>query len=233
VARWQRDFTRNTAYSRRSALKKVLRWYEHTTGLRGLVEAVPRVKGPTQRHVVARPDELDALHRVAGPFERIWLRISVALALRQSDVRRLSAEHYDAESKTVSLIQTKTGEPIKLPVPDDLAAIFEAAPDFGDPAMPFLQRYNRTRPVTPSAISCRWSRMKRLAGVRPEVTPHDLRRTTATATYEVSNHDLRVVQQLLGHQSMRPTVAYLAQHDPAALRPLLAQLWKPVTEVEQ
>ncbi|MBI1750164.1 MAG: tyrosine-type recombinase/integrase [Acidobacteria bacterium] len=232
VARWRQSYTRNTCYSRRQALARVLRWYQHATCLHGLTDEIPKVPGPRQRQSIATPLELGQLHAAADPLLRFWLRLTSALALGQNEVRMLSAAHYHAENRTVSFVRKKTGEPNTLPVPDDLAEIFEAAPDFGDPAMPFLQRWNRGKKLSAQAVAHRWNTLKKLAGVRAELTPHDLRRTTATALYDLTK-DLRVVQQLLGHTSMKATVSYVAHVDPSQLRPLLAQLWKPQTEVKQ
>jgi integrase len=163
---------------------------------------------------------------------RIWLRLTVALALGQNEVRALSAANYNAENKTVSFVRKKSGEPNTLPVPDDLASIFEAAPDYGDPAMPFLQRWQNGHRLSKHTIEGRWRRLKARAGVRAEVTAHDLRRTTASAALDLTN-DIRVVQQLLGHRTLGATVRYCVDRKPEVLRPLLDRLWKPATEVKQ
>ncbi len=232
VQRWKARYARSTTYSRAAALRRTLRWYEDTTNSKGLARCVPRVPYPNVRQIVATPAQLDALHAAADPWMRVWLRLTVALALAQNEVRTLSAAHYNAEARTVSFTRKKTGEPNTLPVPDDLAAIFESAPDFGDPAMPFLQRWQNGHPLKKHTIEGRWRRLKARAGVPAEVTAHDLRRTTASATLDLTN-DLRAVQQLLGHRSLGATIRYCVGHKPDVLRPILAQLWTPKTEVKQ
>jgi integrase/recombinase XerC len=232
VSRWKTKYARNTCFGRTYALRRVLHFYEQTTDTRGLVHSVPRVPSPRPRGVTAQQNELDALHRYADPLMRLWLRITVAFALGQADVQKLSPANYHAENKTVSFERTKTREPQTLPVPPDLAELFENCPEDTDPQVPYLVRFNNGHRLSPSAIRKRWHTLKQRAGVRSELNPHDLRRTTATALYELT-HDIRAVQQLLGHQSLRPTAAYLADKHPDTLRPLLAQLWKPVTEVKQ
>jgi integrase len=47
-----------------------------------------------------------------------------------------------------------------------------------------------------------------LAGLPPDYTFHDLRRTMAEKAYAVT-HDLRVVQSLLGHDALYSTAYYL------------------------
>jgi integrase/recombinase XerC len=47
------------------------------------------------------------------------------------------------------------------------------------------------------------------------VAMHDLRRWFATATYEASGHDIRAVQELLGHSSVATTQRYVAAGQPS------------------
>lgn len=209
----------------------MLTFYADTTGTRNLREAVPHVPGPQPRGVVATAAELDALWRAADPLMRIWLRLTTGLCLRQSEVRILAPVHFHPESRTVSIPQPKTGHRKAMPIEDDIAALFAAAPDDPDPTTPLLTRY-AGRTLSEAAIQHQWAKLKKKAAVRHEINPHDLRRTTATLGYNLT-HDLRVVQQLLGHQRLGSTVSYIAPTNPDALRPILAQLWKPITEVKQ
>jgi integrase/recombinase XerC len=68
----------------------------------------------------------------------------------------------------------------------------------------------------------RWRRWKQRLGIRKELRPHDLRRALARALYDQTG-DLRQVQSLLGHASLRATFHYLGESrteptNPAALR---------------
>jgi integrase len=76
-----------------------------------------------------------------------------------------------------------------------------------------------------------WNRLKKTTGADRALNFHDLRRTTAVALYEVSK-DLRVVEQMLGHQSLGSTVRYLEHRDPAKLRPYLDSIHKPTGRVQ-
>ena len=71
-----------------------------------------------------------------------------------------------------------------------------------------------------------WAKLKKTARVNPELIIHDLRRSAAVALYEISK-DLRMVEQLLGHENLSTTGRYLEHRDPGKLRPLLAQMWRP------
>lgn len=77
----------------------------------------------------------------------------------------------------------------------------------GDPSDSCISILNGKR-LSSGAIRQQWVRQCRLAGIA-DLRPHDLRRTTATNLY-IATHDLRAVQQYLGHDNMASTVSYLA-----------------------
>lgn len=232
VARWKQTLTRNTASNRRHALCRVLRQLEASTGVTGLVQAVPRLPGPRPRQRIATPDDLARLTAHAVPWQRVWLTLTLSLALRQSEVRVLAPIHYDAERRVLRIPQKKTRDVKDLPVTDELAEVLEAAPHSDDPTVSYLERY-RGRPVTAHSLYQAWHKLKRRAGVQLDLWLHDLRRTTAVTLYDLSK-DLRAVQALLGHQQLLSTTTYLAHRDPQKLRPLLEALQRPLpTEVKQ
>lgn len=53
------------------------------------------------------------------------------------------------------------------------------------------------------------TRLGKHAGIARPVASHDLRATFATAAYEAT-HDIRAVQELLGHASVETTMGYVA-----------------------
>jgi len=134
----------------------------------------------------------------------------------------------------------KGGDIYELPLSDELEQLFALAPVDDD--RPFLESLRGPEGlgrahvrICDDTIREAWQRLKRRTGVNPELKPHDLRRTTADLAWEAT-HDLRIVQQLLGHKSMATTAEYLQHRDQATLRPLiqaLKQFVKPKTESVQ
>ena len=87
--------------------------------------------------------------------------------------------------------------------------------------------------VTVSAMRRQFAATRKAAGVSKQLTPHDLRRTTAGAVYDGSQ-DLRLVQALLGHRHLTSTLWYLDHKaTPVALSILELAKLNPTTEVIQ
>lgn len=102
-----------------------------------------------------------------------------------------------------------------LPLTPDLAAAFQSLPTGIDPHAPIvnsLRAKNRpgNRPGPKPRFTKQWKALKERCGVRADLRIHDLRRTVAEDTWQAT-HDLRQVQQILGHHSITTTAKYLAQ----------------------
>ena len=137
--------------------------------------------------------------------------------------------HYNSQARTITLTQQKTQQPVSVPVSEALAEMLDHMPP-GNAATPF-HLLLRDKPITPGGLDRAWQRLKKKAGVNPNLWLHDLRRTIAVSIYEVSK-DLRVVEQMLGHQSLQSTIRYLEHRDPAKLKPYLDSLFTPKGPVQ-
>jgi integrase len=144
--------------------------------------------------------------------------------LRRSDCLRVAPAHYNAEARTITIDQRKTGDTVSIPVTQALAHLLDHAPT-KTPTTPFYELY-RGKPISPDGLTSAWHALKKNAGVDGGLWLHDLRRTLAVSLYEISK-DLRVVEQMLGHANLSSTVHYLEHRDPAKLRPYLDALFIP------
>ena len=231
VARWKQRYKRNTVWLYRQGLRRFVEHIEQLSGIHQLAKQIPRVPRQRPRTLIAAPGELPRL-LAAAPG---WLRCAILLAahagLRPSDCLRCAPHHYNAETHTLTITQKKTGEILRNPTTNALHHALIHAPTTDDPTIPFVSLY-RGQPLSYNALTKAWQKLKRLTNTNPHLTFHDLRRTYATAVYDSSAGDLRLVEQALGHQSLSSTAQYLEHRDPEKLRAIVQQLKLP-TEVKQ
>jgi integrase len=230
LAIWKARVRRGTVYLYRHQLAQLVHHIAVIANRPDLDKQVPRAPRGRPRVTIATPAEVQKLLTLATPAMRCAILLATHAALRVSDALRISPAHYIAESQTLTITQKKTGQQVSIPVSEQLAAMLQAAPEADSPLIPFVERFHN-RKVNYDGLNKAWNALKRKAQVNPELTFHDLRRTLAVSLYEVSK-DLRVVEQMLGHQSLHSTAQYLEHRDPAKLRPYLDALFTPKGRVQ-
>src|SRR5208337_405794 len=108
-----------------------------------------------------------------------------------------------------------------------------------NPDLPILQTLG-SQTHSERYLTKKLAALKLKAGVTNQGTIHDLRRTCARELYD-KTHDLRLVQQLLGHRNLSSTLAYIGITTTEDLREALAAIPRPelyttiplATEVKQ
>ena len=143
---------------------------------------------------------------------------------RRSDAMRISPANFDQQAGTISIDQKKTGRTVTVPVTAHVRALFAAANQPASSA--HIYAILKGRELSTGAIDSAWQILKKKASVNRHLWIHDLRRTLAVSLYEISK-DLRVVEQMLGHQSLGATIHYLEHRDASKLKPYLDSLFIP------
>jgi integrase len=192
-----------------------------------LAESLPKPGSPKARQQTISQEELDRLLARAKPFMRLLLYLMLSMALRISTALKAGPEHYDENTKTLT-IKTKGrngGKLREFPVPETVAALFALAPKIG--AGGFIERLYG-KPLKPAALRYHWRALAREAGIDPNINPHDLRRTAAVRCY-ADGKDILAAKALLGHDSLLTTLLYLEPYDPLKLGQLRQQIqrWTP------
>lgn len=184
-------------------------WEEH--GAPNLKRLVPQVVKPAPRNVTITAEEREALITHATPGLRVWLLLCSDLALRAGTAALISPKNYNKENQEISF-RTKFGTAQTLPVTDGIAELFaQVGPSETRPYCIALRAPNPSaKPGSNYVQSLRrqFHDLRKKLGITRNITPHDLRRTTAVRTLEVTA-DLRVVQALLGHRNLPTTLYYL------------------------
>ena len=150
--------------------------------------------------------------KTAGDLrDRAILEVLYGCGLRVSEACGLLISHVYREEGFVRVVGKGDKErlvPIGTPALDALDAWLEvrpvpAAPEFSDFA--FLNL--RGKPLSRVSVFKMVKERAMLAGVRKEISPHTFRHSFATHMVE-NGADLRVVQEMLGHESILTTEIY-------------------------
>ncbi|HMF17499.1 MAG TPA: tyrosine-type recombinase/integrase, partial [Gemmataceae bacterium] len=140
-------------------------------------------------------------------FRALFMTIYGA-GLRGSEAAALQVSDIDSQRMVIRVRQGKGKKDRYVMLsPKLLAALREYWKAFRPQTWLFYSGRDRSRPLTRAAIlrSCR--NIARRAGLSKRVTLHSLRHSFATHLLEAGT-DLRTIQLLLGHRSLRTTALY-------------------------
>ena len=186
----------------RNTISSFFRWL-HKSGRRADDPSldVPRVKKP-HAHPRPCPDRyIAAAMEMATPSERLMIRLGAECGLRRGEIARVHSDDVVADSAGRSLIVRGKGDKQRIvPLPDDLAGIIMDAHGYLFPG-----RFGGH--VEESYIGDHISRL-----LPDGYAAHTLRHRFATTAY-AATHDLFVVAELLGHESVETTEHYVAMPD--------------------
>lgn len=162
---------------------------------------VPRVKKP-HAHPRPCPDKyITAAMEMATSSERLMIRLGAECGLRRGEIARVHSDDVVADNAGRSLIVRGKGDKQRIvPLPDDLAGIIMDARGYLFPG-----RFGGH--VEESYIGDHISRL-----LPDGYAAHTLRHRFATTAY-AATHDLFVVAELLGHESVETTEHYVAMPD--------------------
>ena len=186
----------------RNTISSFFRWL-HKSGRRSDDPSldVPRVKKP-HAHPRPCPDRyIAAAMKMATTSERLMIRLGAECGLRRGEIARVHSDGVVADSAGRSLIVRGKGDKQRIvPLPDDLAGIIMDARGYLFPG-----RFGGH--VEESYIGDHISRL-----LPDGYAAHTLRHRFATTAY-AATHDLFVVAELLGHESVETTEHYVAMPD--------------------
>jgi integrase/recombinase XerD len=230
-----RGLRRKTVAGMRSCLADFLRFLAAT----GRTPSNLADRLPPHRHVRHESEPhlwtVDEIRRVLAVIDRqsaigkrdyAVILTTARLGLRISDLRRLELGDLDWRSKTISIVQEKTGRPLSLPLLDDVGwAIIDYVRD-GRPETACGNVFVKHRHPfdafgCAASIATRLSRHAARAGITfppDEVRGmHSLRGALAVAMIGTGT-SIPVVSAVLGHASSDTTQAYYLRFDVGRLR---------------
>lgn len=183
--------------------------YSKTLGKPALVSFLSWPKDPQRLPVVLSIEEvsrlLDALEtsRFAVFFTTVY-----AAGLRIGEACRLETRDIDAERGVIHVRGAKGGKERLVMLSPQLLAVLRAYWKQQRPAAPWLFASRTGTHLSADVARTAFKRATRKAKLgKKKVTPHVLRHSFATHLLE-SGTDLRVIQVLLGHSSIKSTTRY-------------------------
>lgn len=186
----------------RNTISSFFRWL-HKSGRRSDDPSldVPRVKKP-HAHPRPCPDRyIAAAMEMATPSERLMIRLGAECGLRRGEIAAVHSDDVVADSIGHSLIVRGKGDKQRIvPLPDDLATAVMDARGYLFPG-----RFGGH--VEESYIGDHVGHL-----LPAGYAAHTLRHRFATTAY-AATHDLFVVAELLGHESVETTEHYVAMPD--------------------
>jgi site-specific recombinase XerC len=199
-----------------ASLRRHLRWLWENHGAPKLDAHIRRYPPITPRNVTVERAEFERLLSALPDHARLWLLFCSDLAIRAGTAARLGPAEYRPENGTLEFT-TKYGAKATLPVTQDVRDLIEKC-DMDDPR-PFTRQLwippngrklaaTLKQTQTPQCLGKLVRDTKAKLGITKHWTPHDLRRTTAVALYDLTR-DLRDVQALLAHKNLPSTIWYL------------------------
>lgn len=189
--------------------------YEKTLHRPWMVEYIPYPKKPRKLPIILSREEVDTLIRAPRHFKhRVILATLYTTGLRVSELCRLQGTDIDSGRMVVIVRQGKGKKDRQVWLSPDL--------------LPLLRRYWKLyglqswlfpgarvhEPITRSGVEWLCQKAGQAAHIKKAVYPHLLRHTYATHLLE-AGMDLRSIQLLLGHASLRSTSIYLHVANPA------------------
>ena len=189
--------------------------YEKTLHRPWMVEYIPYPKKPKKLPIVLSRNEMDTLIRAPRHLKhRVILATFYTTGLRVSELCRLQGTDIDSERMVVIVRQGKGKKDRQVGLSPDL--------------LPLLRRYWKlygleswlfpghrvSEPITRGGVEFICQKAGQDAQIKKAVYPHLLRHTYATHLLE-AGMDLRSIQLLLGHTSLRSTSIYLHVANPA------------------
>jgi len=149
------------------------------------------------------------------------IRIGEAVALRASDIdfvnRTVHIQRMEQNGEIVNHTKKKseTGNrviPLGQAGIDVINQILELNRAYGFQDEDFLFLGEKGTRIHIRALDNRIRKLCRRAGILPEKSAHDIRRTVATTLYR-KTHDIELVRQFLGHSDVKTTWGYIVLVD--------------------
>jgi integrase/recombinase XerD len=183
--------------------------YKKTLGKHWIIEHIPFPKQPKKLPVVLSPKEVGRLlAAVRALKQRTALETIYATGLRISEATHLRVPDIDSQRMVLRVVAGKGRKDRYVPLSPTLLAKLRQYWKVYRPAHWLFPGSSPKKPLSTSSIQRALSLATKKAKIKKRVRPHTLRHCFATHFLE-AGVDLRTIQLLLGHDSLKTTAVYL------------------------
>jgi integrase/recombinase XerD len=191
------------------------------------LDDTPYPKAPRRLPQILRLDEVTQLINAAQNLShRTMLMVLYSTGMRNAELRHLQVQDIDSRRMLIHIQRGKGGRDRYVPLSATLLATLRAYYRWMQPKTWLfpgtVAGWRADTPITPKVLWTACVVAARRAALGKRVSPHLLRHSYATHLLE-AGADLRTIQLLLGHVSLRHTILYLhlsQRHLQAVANPL-------------
>jgi site-specific recombinase XerD len=158
--------------------------------------------------VLSQSEVYRVVSAVRNLKHRTLLMTQYATGMRVSEATRLRVEDIDSKRMVIRVHQGKGKKDRYVPLTPTLLVVLRRYWSAYRPKAALFPSQQGGRPLTPGSLTRVCVKAGRKAGLSKRVTTHTFRHSFATHLLEAGT-DLRTIQVILGHRSLRTTAMYL------------------------
>ena len=192
-------------------------FYRITLGRDWMIEHIPFPRQEKKLPVLLSPAEVGAVFSAIDNIKhRTILQTMYGAGLRLSEAVRLAVDDVDSQRCALRIRQAKGHKDRCAFLPTTLLQILREYWKIGRPTPWLFPGQPDSQPISTTTIQKAFRKAVRKAHLSKPVTTHTMRHCFASHLLEVGV-DLRTIQMLLGHRSLRTTGRYLHVANPTIL----------------
>lgn len=158
--------------------------------------------------VLSKPEVYRVFSVIRNPKHRTLLMTMYATGMRVSEAARLRVEDIDSKRMVIRVHQGKGKKDRYVPLSATLLQALRTYWKKGRSTGALFPSQRGGSPLTTGSITKVCADARKKAGLSKRLTPHTFRHSFATHLLEAGT-DLRTIQIILGHRSLRTTALYL------------------------
>ena len=183
-------------------------YYEQVEGQPPQSYAIPRPKRPQPNPQILAQSEVRALLQgTANRKHRAMLMLAYGLGLRLGEVLALTPTDIDSRRMVLCVRGGKGKKARNLPLPESLLLLLREQLREFRPVVYLFEGQHPGEPYSERSLQMVVKQAASRAGIRRPISLHTLRHSYATHLMEAGTHT-RIIQDLLGHSSIKTTEIY-------------------------